>query len=212
MLKCVGMLVETANKFVRTTIRHIAVYLNKKTNGQVSPNLVTTLSLAGHLPVAFYIMSDQLLIAGILLIFFGLFDVLDGELARLQKSAGPKGMVYDASSDRIKEVLIFSAVTYYISQSSSSEWSFLAALALGASLTVSYAKAKAEVGLTIKNRLIDHHKVNRYFSEGIVSFEIRMALMTAGLLFNNLLLATSLVAILGTYSMFERLYIYLKRI
>jgi phosphatidylglycerophosphate synthase len=206
------MLVETASKSVRVIIRHFAVYLNNKTKGRVSPNLITTLSVAGHLPAAFFIMTDQLLVAGIIFVFFGLFDVLDGELARLQKSAGPKGMVYDASSDRIKEVLIFSATTYYISQSPSPQWSFVAALALGSALTVSYAKAKAEVSLTIKKRLNDHHKINRHFSEGVASFEIRMALMALGMLSGNLLLATSIVAALSTFAMFERLYFYLKRI
>lgn len=206
------MLVETANKFVRTAIKHVAVFLNDKARGKISPNLITTLSVVGHLPIAYFIMTDQLLEAGLLLIFFGLFDVLDGELARLQKIASPKGMVYDASADRIKETFIFSATTYYISQSSSPEWSFLAALALGAALSVSYSKAKAEVSLAIKNGLNDHHKINRHFSEGVASFEVRMALMTAGLLFNNLLLATSIVAVLASYAMVERLYFYLKRI
>ncbi len=206
------MLVKTASNSVRILIRYFAVFLNNKAKGKISPNLITTFGVAGHLPVAFFIMTDQLLAAGILLVFFGLFDVLDGELARLQKTAGSKGMVYDASSDRIKEVLIFSATTYYISQSSTPEWSFVAALALGASLTVSYAKAKAEVSLTIKKRLEDHHKINRHFSEGVASFEIRMALMALGLLAGNLLLATSIVAGLSTFAMFERLYFYLKRI
>lgn len=206
------MLVETLNKLVRSAMRELAVLLNNKTKGAISPNLITTISLIGHLPVAFFIAADQLLIAGVLLIFFGLFDVLDGELARLQKTASPKGMVYDASTDRIKEVLIFSATTYYISQSTSPEWSFLAALALGGVLSVSYAKAKAEVSLSISKRLNDHHKINRYFSEGVVSFEIRMAIMAAGLLFDNLLLATAIVAGLATFAMFERLINYLKKI
>ncbi len=206
------MLVDAINKLVRSGIRRVAVLLNNATGGKVSPSLITTLSVVGHLPVAFYIMNGRLFTAGVLLIFFGLFDVLDGELARLQKTAGPKGMVYDASSDRIKEVLIFSASTYYIGQSASPEWAFLATLALGASLTVSYAKAKAEVSLALKNGFRDHHKINRYFSEGVASFEIRMALMAAGLLFDNLLLAVSIVAILSTYAMIERLYVYLKGI
>lgn len=193
-------------------MRQLAIFLNDKAKGKISPNLITTLSLVGHLPVAFFIVTDQLLLSGILLIFFGLFDVLDGELARLQKTAGPKGMVYDASSDRIKEVLIFSATTYYISQSNTPEWSFVAALALGAALSVSYAKAKAEVSLSIGKRINDHHKINRYFSEGVASFEIRMALMAVGLLSGNLLLATSIVAGLSTFAMFERLYMYLRKI
>lgn len=206
------MLVEAASNSVRVLVRYVAVFLNDKTKGKISPNLITTLSVAGHLPVAFFIMTDQLLIAGILLVVFGLFDVLDGELARLQKTAGAKGMVYDASADRIKETFIFSAVTYYISQSSTPEWSFVAALALGASLTVSYAKAKAEVSLTLNKNMNDHHKINRHFSEGVASFEIRMALIALGLLSGNLLLATSIVAALSTFAMVERLYFYLKRI
>ncbi len=206
------MLLETVNKSVRALIRRAAVLLDRGTNGKVTPNLITTLSVIGHLPVAFFIMSDQLLVAGIMLIFFGLFDVLDGELARLQKVASPKGMVYDAAADRIKETFIFSAITYYISQSSSPEWSFLAALALGGSLSVSYSKAKAEVNLALNKRLSDHHTINRYFSEGAASFEIRMALIVGGLLFNLLLPATAVVAILAAYSMCERLIVYLRQL
>lgn len=207
-----GMFVEVINKSVRTVIRRLAIFLNDKSKGKITPNLITTLSVAGHLPIAALIMTDKLLEAGLLLIFFGLFDVLDGELARLQKTANPRGMVYDASTDRIKETLLFSAAAYYIGQSVNPEWSFLAALALGGALSVSYAKAKSEVTLTIKKGLRDHHKVNRYFSEGVVSFEIRMTIMVAGLLFDQLLAATALVAVLATYAMFERLIVYMRKI
>ena len=203
---------EKVNNLVRWRIKSVASGLNKKTNGTLTPDTITVFSVAAHIPIAIMIALDQLLLAGVLLIVFGLFDVLDGELARLQKSASPKGMVFDASSDRIKETLVFSAIAYNISQTSGGEWAFLAALALGGAVSVSYAKAKSEVALALRRTDTDHHRINRYFSEGIAAFEIRTALIILGLLSGQLLLATAVVALLASVAMFERLYVYLRKL
>lgn len=197
---------------VRWRVKGYARWLNQKTKGHLTPDMITVLSVAAHLPIAFMIAIDQLPFAGVLLLFFGLFDVLDGELARLQQTASAKGMVFDASADRIKETFIFSAIAYNLSQTSHSDWAFLAALALGAAISVSYAKAKSEVALSLKRSVSEHHVINRFFSEGIAAFELRMAIIFFGLLFNQIFIATILVAILCTIAMFERLYVYLRRL
>lgn len=203
---------DKARKITRSQIARLAKLIDKYSNGRITPDQVTWISVAAHLPIAILIAYGYVELAAALLILFGLFDVLDGELARFKKVASPRGMVLDASTDRIKETLIFSAIAYNISQTSYYSWAWVPMLALGAILTVTYIKAKGEVAYAINNKSTDHHKVNRHFSEGLVSFESRTLIIIIGLFIDQLLLAIALVAILGVISTFERLNFILKKV
>lgn len=196
---------DAARKSVRSAIAGLARSLDKASKGKITPDTVTWVGVAAHLPIALMIGQGDLAWAGILMIFFGLFDVLDGELARYQKTASPRGMIIDASTDRIKEVLVYSGAAYYLSQTADYSWSFLPLLACGSILTVSYIKAKGEVAYAIKTKTNDHHKVNRLYNEGLVPFEIRTLVFILGLLTGQVLLASAIVAVLGTISIFERI-------
>lgn len=205
-------LIEPLRIFVRGFIRRLAGRLNIITKGRLTPNMVTTAGWIMHVPIAVLIAYGDFELAALLLVVFGLFDVLDGELARLQKSASEGGMLYDASTDRVKEVLLYSGVAYWLSTTKYSEWAFLAVIACGASITVSYVKAKGEVAIAVKNKQIGHHELNRMFKEGVVSFEARIVLLILGLLFDQLLLTTAVVAVLSSYTIFERLIIIGKKL
>ena len=184
----------------RSAIRSVAVYVNELSGGKVTPDMVTTVGVAMHIPIAFLIGSGHFIWAGILLIFFGLFDVLDGELARVQKTASTHGMFYDATTDRVKEVALYSGIVYYLSQGASAHWAYLAVIACGASLTVSYAKAKGEAAIALKGKIVDHHKLNRHFNEGLIPYEVRISIIIAGLLFHVIIAASAVVAALGVIS------------
>lgn len=200
------------SNFIRGRMHNLALVINDASNGKITPDIITNISLAAHFPIALLIAFDHPVSAGILLLIFGLFDVLDGELARIQKVASPKGMLLDAATDRIKETLLFTAIAYNLSQTQYSDWSFLAVLALGGAMSVSYSKAKTEVALAVSGKEKDHHKLNRYLSEGIISFEVRMSIVFLGLIFNHLLIASALAAGLASIAMFERLIFYLKKV
>lgn len=192
---------------LRSQIRLLAGRLNDWTAGRLTPTAVTVVGVAMHVPIAILVGLGQLIWAAVLLIIFGLFDVLDGELARLQNRATVQGMLYDATTDRIKEVVIFAGVAYWLSVHNYAHWTFMAVIACGASITVSYAKAKGEMALSLKHKISDHHTLNRHFKEGLAPFEIRVTIMVLGLLFNQLLLATVLVAVLASLTVFERLWV-----
>lgn len=183
----------------------MAVWLDKASAGRVTPAMITTIGVVMHVPVAFLVAVGELHLAALLLTIFGLFDVLDGELARYQKRASRQGMLYDATTDRIKEFLIYSGVAAYLADGPQAEWTFLAVLASGASITVAYVKAKGEAALAIKKTFADHHKLNRRFNEGLAPFEIRITIIVLGLLFNQVLFATALVAVLAVVTIFMRL-------
>lgn len=203
---------EPARKYVRSQIRKLAEVLDLISRGRLSPDSITWIGVVAHLPIAIFIAYGKLSIAAFFLIFFGLFDVLDGEMARLKKIASPRGMMLDASTDRVKEVLIYSGVAYYLSQTAYSSWTFVPLIACGASITVSYIKAKGEVAYAVRHKPDDHHKLNRMYSEGLVPFDARIAIIILGLFTHLVLLASSIVAILAAISVFERIQFIGKKI
>lgn len=181
----------------------VAVFLNAVTGGRLSPNGVTLIGLAMHVPIALLIAVESNIWAAILLIIFGLFDTLDGELARLQKRASNTGMLLDASTDRFKEVILYIGVAYALVQSSHPSLAAWAVAACGASLCVSYVKAKGE--LAVKDSNLTPNQINRLFQDGLLRYEVRMAVLVIGLLTNTLVVATILIALLSAYTATDRL-------
>lgn len=188
---------------VRIPVHGLAVALNRVTNGKLSPNLVTLFGFAMHLPIAYLIATGHHYWAAGLLVIFGLFDALDGELARLQKRASNAGMLLDASTDRMKEVLLYTGASYSfvaVGQPYMAAW---AVLACGASLCVSYIKAKGETA--VAGGSLTANQVNRLFQDGVARFEIRMFVLVVGLLSSQLVIAVAVIAVLSVFTAFQRL-------
>jgi len=200
----VMVILDAIVNFVRKIMRGAASILNRATDGKLRPDLITYFGLLMHLPIAGLIMIGDFISAGILLIVFGLFDTLDGELARLQKRASPAGMVLDASTDKMKEVILYVAIAYYFVDIHESDFAIWAVAALGASLLVSYIKAKGETALSDKK--LSANEKNRVFKDGLLRFEVRMFLLVIGLLFNQLEYTVMIIAIAATLTALGRLY------
>src|SRR5688572_773856 len=101
-------LIDAVRAGIRKVMHHVAVWLNRLTGGKLSPDLVTIVGLVMHIPIALLIgTGDHNILAALLLVVFGLFDTLDGELARLQNRSSVRGMLLDASTDRMKETLLY---------------------------------------------------------------------------------------------------------
>src|SRR5690606_14327938 len=98
---------------VRQLMNSLASGLNKATGGKLSPNFVTVFGLLMHVPIGILIASGEHTFAAILLLVFGLFDALDGALARLQNSTSSTGMLLDSVSDRIKEIIVYVCLAFY---------------------------------------------------------------------------------------------------
>src|ERR1700685_1523813 len=79
-------MVDVLRKSARNLIRHLAGMLDRLSGGRLHPNTITIIGFVMHAPIAVLIATRHNLWAAGLLVFFGLFDTLDGELARLQNS------------------------------------------------------------------------------------------------------------------------------
>jgi phosphatidylglycerophosphate synthase len=196
---------ERVKQTVRVGMRRIALGLDHLSGGKLSPNTVTIVGFAMHAPIAWLIATGHNLWAAGLLVVFGLFDTLDGELARLQKRDSPRGMLLDASTDRLKEVLLYSGAAYALALGPHPATAAWAAAACGASLSVSYVKAKGEAAIAASRQDLTHAQLNRLFSSGLLSFEVRMAVLIVGLLANRLILAVAAIAILAGFTALQRL-------
>ena len=129
-------------QYIRSYVHLVAIFLNRHFKNKVTPNQITYIGLIMHLPIGFLIALQDNALAAVLLAFFGLFDTLDGELARLQKKDSPSGMLLDASTDRFKEVIIYTGIAYQLLKLYPTQPAVIYALiALGASMSVSYVKA-----------------------------------------------------------------------
>lgn len=190
---------------LRRGVRVVAVGLNRFTKGSLHPNTVTIFGLVMHLPIAYLIVVDQWILAGILLVFFGLFDTLDGELARVQDRVTNNGGFLDASTDRMKEVILYTAVAYWLALSPSPVHAAWAVAACGASICVSYVKAKGEAVIAASGKKLGYAVLNKLFADGLLPFELRMVLLIVGLLSGYLVWIVAAIAVLSAYTAVQRM-------
>ncbi|WP_210522099.1 DUF4833 domain-containing protein [Hymenobacter terricola] len=88
---------------------------------------------------------------GALILFAGLFDMLDGQVARLGKMQSPYGALFDSVLDRYSELVTFLGICYYLIAHHYLLGSLFAFIALIGSMMVSYTRARAE-GLGVQSK------------------------------------------------------------
>lgn len=135
---------------VRASLRRaLGVYLERPaaralTWAGVSPDAVTVVGLVVALTAAGLVGAGYLLAGGLVLLASGVFDMLDGALARATGRAGPFGALLDSTVDRVSEAAVLFGVSVHFLFRDSSLVVLLSFLALTGSLMVSYVRARAE--------------------------------------------------------------------
>lgn len=125
----------------------------------ITPNFITTTGFllnivaAGVLIYAcIYVGHGELAYmgwAGGIILFAGLFDMMDGRVARVGNMSSTFGALYDSVLDRYSELVTFFGLSYYLLVEGYFLYSIIAFVALIGSLMVSYVRARAE-GLGIE--------------------------------------------------------------
>lgn len=117
--------------------------------GGVHPNAITTVGTLVLIGSGIAFGYGAIRLAGFLLLLSGVFDILDGQVARLGAMTTTFGAFYDSTVDRIGEAAVFTGLMiYFLTGPLPLELvrtAFAAGLiALVASLLVSYTRARAE--------------------------------------------------------------------
>lgn len=131
----------------------------------ITPNMVTTIGMAGQvlgaalLIRAGYIAGETgavpyslVMWAGVVIILFSVFDMLDGQVARLGNMVTKFGAMYDSILDRYCELISLGGVAYYFMQFGQLWPALITYMAVIGSLLVSYVRARAE-GLGIECKI-----------------------------------------------------------
>ncbi|MDO9694013.1 MAG: CDP-alcohol phosphatidyltransferase family protein [Candidatus Latescibacteria bacterium] len=113
----------------------------------VSPDGVSLAGLGISVFAAWITAAGQLFLGALVLIVGSVFDMLDGDLARLQGRASRRGAFLDSNFDRLSEAAVYAGLAWFYMEALSwpdSGAVLLVILALTGSLTTSYARARAE--------------------------------------------------------------------
>ena len=158
----------------------------------ISPDVLTWIGLLITAGAAAAIATNYLLLGGLLVLFSGLFDILDGALARYSNKSTVFGALLDSTFDRLSEGLLFlGLVILYLNGGHSLEI-VLIVVVLVCSFLISYIRARSE-GLGIECKT------------GLFTRTERVILLALGLLLNQILIALILLAVFTVVTVIQRL-------
>jgi CDP-diacylglycerol--glycerol-3-phosphate 3-phosphatidyltransferase len=139
----------------------------------LTPNALTVLGFLGTCFAAVAAAYQQWVLAGLLVLGFGIFDLFDGALARATGKASKFGAFLDSVLDRTGENLVLAGVAVGCAQAGFTEGVLLAVLAMAFASVVTYARAKAEV-------------VGLHGEVGVAPRPERLLILAAGLVIGGL--------------------------
>jgi CDP-diacylglycerol--glycerol-3-phosphate 3-phosphatidyltransferase len=157
--------------------------LDKIVNGlaltRISPNFLTFVGLVINIGAAFLFgnanatnAGRMFCYAGLVIIGAGLFDMVDGRVARRTNQVTVFGAFFDSVIDRYSDVVLFFGLIVYYARVNHFRYVVLTAFVMVTSLMVSYTRARAEA-------LIGSCKV------GFMERPERIVLIILGALFNH---------------------------
>jgi phosphatidylglycerophosphate synthase len=109
----------------------------------VSPNFLTVTGFLITLSAAITIPHSTTL-GGILILFGGIFDMLDGIVARTTGRVTQFGAFLDSLLDRYSDAFLFLAIAWYLAANHDHTGAFLSIGTLIGAFLISYARARAE--------------------------------------------------------------------
>jgi len=141
--------------------------------------------------VAWVLALGHQRLAGLLIIFVGLFDALDGALARMTGKASAFGAFLDSTLDRFAEIALYLGLLYLYRGDTLA--TVLVYLTITGSLMVSYTRARAEgLGLDCK--------------VGLFTRLERLAVLIVGLILERTLWALVVLAIFSNLTVLQRMW------
>ena len=122
----------------------LSVVAHKMVAIGITANMVTLFGFVVNLIATFYFATGRLVTSGILILFGGSFDMIDGAVARAQRNPRASGALLDSVIDRYSEGFLLLGALIYFYSLESLLGIILAFSAWFGSILVSYVRARAE--------------------------------------------------------------------
>lgn len=159
----------------------------------INPNFLTFTGVVISLWAAFHYGYGQLFTGSLIVILAGLFDMLDGGVARVSRSVTPFGAFYDSVIDRYSDIILLQGLMVWYARQGRLGYVVLVGVVFMGAVMTSYARARAE-------SLIPKCKV------GFMERPERIVLLIIGGLANRMEAALWVLAVLGNWTVINRIY------
>jgi CDP-diacylglycerol---glycerol-3-phosphate 3-phosphatidyltransferase len=167
---------------------------------RISPNVLTFVGLVINVGAALLFGfasadNNQALMfrwAGVVIIGAGIFDMVDGRVARATNQVTDFGAFFDSVIDRYSDVALFFGLLVYYARANRFFYVVLVAFVMVSSVMVSYTRARAE-------SLIQKCKV------GFMERPERIVLVIIGALFNRMAPVLWVIAVLSLITVIHRI-------
>ena len=174
-----------ANRIIVLIVRGLAL-------SRIHPNVLTFIGLLINVWAAVLLATGQFLSAGFVIIGAGLFDMVDGRVARETNQVTKFGAFFDSVLDRYSDLGLLIGLLVWYGSIGRSSYVVLTAVAMIASVMISYSRARAE-------NLIPQCKV------GFLERPERVVLIIIGALFDRMAPVLWALAVLGNITVIHRM-------
>ncbi len=192
------------HQIIRKWLSYVTQPVAKRiANLGITANMLTITGLLIGIGAGFCIAWGRLKLAAALILVGGLFDLMDGAVARASKVTNPFGALLDSVVDRYSEGAIFVGLAIYFSRFSDGIGKMMIGLALTclgliSAFLVSYVRARAE-GLRVECKVGLMQRPER-----IIVLSLGLMLRHLSVTVNLLVVALSVIVILSHITVLQR--------
>jgi CDP-diacylglycerol--glycerol-3-phosphate 3-phosphatidyltransferase len=180
--RAIGLVFGTA---INSIVRWLAL-------SKIHPNVLTFLGLVINIWAAWLFARGSFTWAGVVVIGAGLFDMVDGRVARVTDQVTRFGGFFDSVLDRYSDLALYMGLLVYYASINRFFYIVLTAIVMTGSVMVSYTRARAE-------NAIPKCKV------GFLERPERVVLIIIGALFDRMAPVLWVIAVLSNWTVIHRL-------
>jgi CDP-diacylglycerol--glycerol-3-phosphate 3-phosphatidyltransferase len=173
------------NKVIKLMVRGLAL-------ARIHPNVLTFIGLVINGVAGALLASGRFVAAGVVIIIAGIFDMVDGRVARETNQVTAFGGFFDSVLDRYSDLVLLMGMLVYYASIERFFYVVLTAVVMTGSVMVSYTRARAE-------NAIPRCKV------GFMERPERIVLLIIGALFNRMAQVLWVIAVLSNLTVIHRL-------
>jgi len=171
----------------------LRLIVNPLSGLHVNPNILTFAGVIISFCAAWNFGYGEMRRGALIVILAGLFDMLDGEVARVSRSVTRFGAFYDSVIDRYSDIILLQGLMVWYARQQMLGYVVLVGVAFMGAIMTSYTRARAE-------SLIPSCKV------GFMERPERIVLIIIGGLTNRMEAVLWVLAVLGNWTVIDRIY------